>query len=560
MDRPSPHFRLDELVLRHGRIGRLDAIYMQYPDGEGGHRHWFVAAGDDGIAFARPTSEGPLVPGRPEANLLEIEDELARIARLPADPESILLAFGETEWEGFDLSGGLKWLEDKGMAPVRRRPPPHDLDDLKAAAMVADAFRPVASRLKPHRALLRAYAAQVHLHHRSDDDDGMDLDAFLRMLRMPKAEIEAIAAMGEFKLLRPAIDLLDVRFDRPKAEVDREVMARLGISQAAIRRIPAWLEPDGTLVRALRNFPLDWLPDEDDRKAWTAMDWTARLLGEMGASDAEFPGLVASCKGDWVGFIARCSRAAHGNDASQDYRSFSLAIMNAADVRAEFQALLLDLVDEDEGMADRIEDLGHEALTDGRSLPAILESSRIWHDRFKSPAPKSVTWPPLLPRWTHRGTGIRVVPLSSSTELDEEGAAMRHCVGGEAFALDCLRNLTRILSLRRGEERVSTAEIQLGPDSAIQGGRVEQHLGWRNGRTGPGAVEALEAYLDLPHVRELVRRPLHNVLDLPARTEEELETLLAAWRPYMAGRWRNATLDDFREALAPEDSPTPALG
>lgn len=562
MDRPVPTFRFEELVLRHDRVGGLDAIYLQHPDGKGGHRHWFVAAGDDGIAFARPTSEGPLVPGRPDANLLEIADELKRIAAMPADPEAILMAFGETEWEGFDLNRGLGWLEDRGMAPIRRRPPPHDLDDLRAAAMVADAFRPVASRLRAHRALLRAYANQIHLHPRNDDAEAMGLPAFLRIMTMPKAEIEGIAAMGEFPLLRPAIDLLDVRLDRPKTEVNREVMERLGIAPAAIRRLPARLEPDGTLVRALRNFPVDWLPGQDDAKAWTAMTWAARLLGEMGASDDEFPGLVASCKGDWVGFIARCSRAAHGNDAQQDYRAFSLAIMNAADVQAEFQAFLRGLVDEDEETEDRIQDLAHAATIDGRSLPAILEASRLWHERFRAPAPRSVTWPPLLPRWTHRPTGIRIVPLSCSAELDEEGRAMRHCVGGESFAIDCLRNLTRVLSLRRDGERVSTAQIQLGPDSAIRGGRIEQHLGRGNGRTGPGAVDALEAYLDLPQVQAILRQPRHNHLELPTRTDEELGILLAAWRPYLAGRWRNATLGDFREALFPQvgEAPGPGMG
>ena len=548
-------FPLGDLTLRHGRIGRLDAIYMQCPDGRGGLRHWYLGAGDDGVALARPTTEGPLVPGRPEANPLDMEAHLARVSLAPATPSDIVGAFEETEWKDTGLDESLRWLEDRGVP--RPRPSPRNLHDYEAAAMVRGAIVPVARRMAGHLALWKAYALQVHQHPRIEMDGGTNEAALARVLTLRKAEIEAIASMGQLPLLKPAIDLLDVRFDRPKAEFLREVMSRLGVPRAAIARIPAGLEPDGSHVRALRGFPLDWIPAQDDSKGWEAMRWIARLLGEMGAPDADFPSLVASCKGDWVSFVHRCGRAATGNDAMQDYRALSLAIMNAGDVRAEFDNFLADLLANVEGMEGRIADVAHRAMTDGRALPAVLESSRLWHERFRQPAAREMAWPPLLPTWVDRATGIKIVPLSCSSELEAEGELLLHCVGGQSFALDCLGNRSRILSLRKDGEPLSTAQVVLGKYVDAEY-RVEQHLGRRNSDPTPEAAAALGAYLALPKVTQamMLATPVHA--EVPARSTEELERLLAAWRPYLAGRWRQAALEDFMEALQPEgEAPSP---
>ena len=121
MDTWPQTFRIPDLTLRHARIGGLDAIYMQYPDGEGGHLHWYLGAGDDGVAFARPRTRGPLVPGRPQANLLEMEAHLARVSLMPADPVDAVRAFEETEWKDTGLDESLRWLEARGIPCPRIR-------------------------------------------------------------------------------------------------------------------------------------------------------------------------------------------------------------------------------------------------------------------------------------------------------------------------------------------------------------------------------------------------------------------------------------------------------
>ena len=541
-------FPVSKAILGHARIGGLDAAFLQFPDGRGAPRHWYVAAGDDGLRLACAPSDGPLVTGRPDASDEDIEAMLAsasRSAPMPASRDAVIAIrpISLRDWTGRDFGRAIEgfWpnLDDRG--------------EDASVALIREAIAPVAERLRRHFTVLSSYHARGPFRGQGTSPPADR--AIARMLTMRHAEIEALAAGGEFPLLRPAIDFLNVRLDRPQAEVERETLGRLGVPEAAVRRVPEGRRLDDRTVHALRAFPLDWIPTAGDAEGWTAMARTAEVMLEMGATIEESRALVASARGDWPGFLDRCAKAAFPSAGTLEYVPLLSEIANAADVGRELAETLRELTDSQRDATA----LAKRLLMEGRSLPAILESSRIWHGRFVPPAPREISWPALLPRWTDVRTGVEIVPLASSDELTEEGAEMRHCVGGEGYALGCLRDEIRIVSLRRGDERVSTAEIRMGREDASRGAVVAQHLGKGNGSPAQEAGAALTGYLRLQAVAGAIVTTERRRVDLPSRTPEELERLLEAWRPYLSGRWRNATLDDLREALSPEDAAAPSF-
>lgn len=70
--------------------------------------------------------------------------------------------------------------------------------------------------------------------------------------------------------------------------------------------------------------------------------------------------------------------------------------------------------------------------------------------------------------------GVKVVPLESMVALWDEGLAMRHCVGGVAFAKACLAGTRRVYSLRdaRSGRRLATASCVRKPGEAWREGQV----------------------------------------------------------------------------------------
>lgn len=552
----SRGFPLSQVTIGHARIGAMDVVYIQTPNVMGEPCHWYLGVDDDGIALAAHMTHGPLVPGAPKASSERMAAHLAELILQgrEEDPDRIVRAFNEVEWDndGRDLMAS---LEASGL---------HLRDDEREACLAAAeaALAPVAERLRTRRKVLTGYLRMryrevVGLYRPRGGTFGT-----ARVLTMPKAEMDGLLAMGDVALLRPAIEI-GIRLDRSKAEFNADLLARLGVAAAAIRRVPAWMtDIDQYTALALRSMHIDWLPRADDREGWAAMATMAETLSAVRTPRNDWSVLAAPSKGNWTAFLQRCSRASDPAAGGADHERLKVAALNANHLSAGFHAFLNSLEGNDDGadmsVSSNAYRISLEAVVGDRALPAVLENSRLWHERFEPPAPIDARWEPLLPSWTHEATGIAIAPIVSSHALIEEGDAMDHCVGSESFALGSIRDEVRVLSLGRGAERLSTAEIALhaGPDAK----EVVQHLARSNDPPCAEAERALEAYLGLPEVREAIRKAEPNDRNLPTRSIEEQGALLESWRPFLAGRWKHASLDDFRAQLNPSaaDEDVPA--
>jgi len=113
-------------------------------------------------------------------------------------------------------------------------------------------------------------------------------------------------------------------------------------------------------------------------------------------------------------------------------------------------------------------------LANGHDLISYLKFSESWHkphhafpsDRLRPLMDRGVTWHPLTANKTHvvpkgePAAGWEVTVLTSVQELEEEGAALKHCVGGSDYSLRCQEGKTHLISIRDPEgNRVSTGEL-----------------------------------------------------------------------------------------------------
>lgn len=548
MKSPTRAFYLHEITVGHARIGELDVAYAQYPLSHDHEAHWYVAVDDQGVALVQPFANGPLVPGKPAAGKDAIHARLTEVLARPreTDPARIVRAFEQGPWVQKDRMTSLDWLLNRGL---RLKPGQGD----EAEAFVAEAMRPATDRLGA-----RAELADLYLAKRTRKslaiDPGLDRDdAAARILRLSPAELPGLGSNLLKVILHEAAEMPDLRLDAPPEEIVRKALATLGVPEAATRRLPGPLIESAYLVSAMRTLPVDWLPQPEDLLGWKALLGLAFTLQDSRTSEKEWRRLLAPAKGDWPTFVERCYRAAFGRRLEVRYPALAAALRNADDVAKGFAAFLVNVAEDGPGVARKVAHLAHEAVVGERALPSILENSLNWHGRFSATTPANVTWEPLLPAWTDPTTGIDVVPLTGSNALMEEGEAMDHCVGGPAFSRDSLQDRTRIVSLRRGGERLSTAEIDLTVATPQDwNGGVLQHQGRENTEPSADAIAALREYMALPKVTLARTNASRNELRMPEGSEGDLASELERWRPYLTGTWRNATLDDFWEALTPD--------
>ena len=98
----------------------------------------------------------------------------------------------------------------------------------------------------------------------------------------------------------------------------------------------------------------------------------------------------------------------------------------------------------------------------GRSLGKLLHLSAAWHKQFGRRAVREtdsiyLSWLALIPE-QQAPNGCRIIPLTDSTALAEEGEAMHHCVGGYSSA--CAISPLHIFSIRGPDgRRLSTLTI-----------------------------------------------------------------------------------------------------
>ena len=86
-------------------------------------------------------------------------------------------------------------------------------------------------------------------------------------------------------------------------------------------------------------------------------------------------------------------------------------------------------------------------------------------------------WPTLLQEYW--AGDYLVVPLASSDELEAEGLALEHCVGGASYILNCLLGAMAIFSIRNKKgERVATLSLELDP--VMEDWKIGQLRGFQN--------------------------------------------------------------------------------
>lgn len=112
---------------------------------------------------------------------------------------------------------------------------------------------------------------------------------------------------------------------------------------------------------------------------------------------------------------------------------------------------------------------------------------------------EALTWEPLAGE-VDVGQGIRAVELSGDIDLKAEGVQQNHCVGG--YADDVLQGRCVIFSLRKGEEILSTVEIDpWGCSGENTKARIVQNYG--RGNSEPGREAELAARRLLSKVKSL---------------------------------------------------------
>lgn len=127
------------------------------------------------------------------------------------------------------------------------------------------------------------------------------------------------------------------------------------------------------------------------------------------------------------------------------------------------------------------------ASTKGATWASLMRKQQVWHrengrrelERRKAEG-GCLGWTPMVQKL--QAGNLEAISLNNSDELWEEGTEMSHCVGG--YDQDCFKNVSRIYSIRRNGERVSTLEIRKVAGKLTIG----QNYGRRNTRVTDVAV------------------------------------------------------------------------
>lgn len=574
------------VLIGYAIVGDTVAAFVEIREGASGEpgTHWLLAADGDGVNAAATYAPGPLVPGKPEASGREILRHLAESAGTsrPDWPSTMTAASQILQHYGQDALT----LAERTIAAARVRDPIGEIDERHIFhAAIAIAAR-VLSKIGRTRLLTS----------RSTPDQA----AAARAMSATAAQVRDVEA---FLSARPWLHTLTATSPRAVHGVGiDEGEARLakihGLAPAHMRRLgPEVGDVTGPVVEMMASIPIDWVPERGDETEWTAFRAMSELLGIPTARHA-LRTLVDDAKGRWKAFATRIATECDQDPEAflEGWRTEALAEITA---RSRFEDLdqfrecpprvpgyrirdALDLprmMEVDLGRMRRIDDdetqlrarrLAEDALIGTRGLSSLLAASARWHvdlalnsTTLRRP---EMTWDPILPRWTDPSTGIEVIPLSSSYQMAFEGtvgtnpdgtAGLAHCVGGDGYVMDAAEGRIAIVSLRRGGERLSTAEIRLGVgrESLDRDDQepwwVVQHRGHRNGPPEADAAATLATYVALPDVKLAISSASLRKVSFPPMCDPETpEEILARWRPLMTGRWRNASIDDVEAWFA----------
>lgn len=548
------------VLLGSMRVEGVDFAYAQVPEGRGQHAHWFMGADKGGLRTAGGWEQGTLTETGADPTPAQIAARLARalenpphdrrfnratvhLLRTSVTQRKLASAVATNPEDAWGYEARVNVLLDEALEPLRKA-----LGEIRLS---------IARRL---------------------DGDGTSYKA----LMLTDAQIQG--ALRFEKSRRWAAPLVlgtgDVDYLRDDDGILAHALELRGLHPAIARRLgPATVRFDMDCARTAAAVPIDWIPGPDDDREWSGFRIVAAMLGVAPAAlTSRYASLLAPVKGRWAEYVLKLAgdRGLDGEEMLaaaptvregarlsplQDFARDAGDMMLTLDLWAGNLPIQADWDGESE------ENLPAMLLVGNRGLGALLEISRDWHadpafhERHGNRAETS--WEPILPDRVDEDTGISVEVLKGSVELAEEGArgldregrkGLWHCVGGDTYVEACESDRTRIVSLRKDGQRLSTAEIQLG-----ELGGVRQHRGWKNGTPPPDAAAALARYVALPEVGAAARAAKTRIRPRTSRGHDpvDLEEMFERWRPYLAGEYRRMDIDELVEAISQPPGPTP---
>lgn len=275
------------------------------------------------------------------------------------------------------------------------------------------------------------------------------------------------------------------------AEITKPVLKRLSAAEA----IPNGVRLS-SVVRLMTQVPPDWIPSSG--QDWRSFCQVAGgIFEDLRAPDDAVPSLIKSAQGKWTDFCQRVIKKAgiEGDNVEIDIR---VVMDNTSDMLNDFKDFIVlplaahggnsddVMVTTEMGIAAR--DSAFEMLIRGRVLTDVADQQRRFHlgrngilsgtAQMELEARRELkqsiavnTWPGLSDP-IQAPNGLWLVPLRSTDELQQEGSAMNHCVGGYTrVAENCSSFIVSVRSLDedgRLLKRHSTIEFaKLDPSNDV---------------------------------------------------------------------------------------------
>ncbi|MBK1667627.1 hypothetical protein CKO28_06215 [Rhodovibrio sodomensis] len=245
----------------------------------------------------------------------------------------------------------------------------------------------------------------------------------------------------------------------------------------------------GEVLSALTKVPGNWTPHA--RAEWAAFHaatGSAKTVSrQVGRSEEA---IIKSSGGKWVEFASALAASERRLVGARDMlsriekqvilpevaRRMSEAGLDWADDQCSARSIMQEALRNDQRSMTSAGALGD------KSLSKILQASDRWHRSLPriddavsrgQAEEQELRWGALSASFT-TPEGWTVTPLVTQAELQAEGDALSHCVGG--YAADCVRHDTHILSIKdEAGKHVSTVELAELTQDDIDRGRHAGH-------------------------------------------------------------------------------------
>lgn len=345
-----------------------------------------------------------------------------------------------------------------------------------------------------------------------------------------------------------------------------------------------------SVVRLMSLVPPDWIPTSGQE--WRSFCQVAGgLFEDLAASDRSVGPMVKSAQGKWTDFCQRVIKKAGVEQADLE-EDFRLVMWNTADMLEDFKNFIVlplsahggdsdeVMVTPEMGIASR--EAAFEMLIAGKSLTDIADQQRRFHlgrngilsgtaqieAENRQELRRSIeanTWPGLTDP-VQAPNGLWLVPLRSTTELQHEGTAMSHCVGGYTrVAETCQSFIVSVRSLDENgaiERRHSTIEFDsLNPSNDML--HVKQNMAHGNTAASPKAKDATAWYMSaiLSGQVKINRKLISAFLDdIPIpddgierlcgydwKDRDTLNLAVMPWFPFVNKKYQEMNLDGLMD-------------